>query len=203
MLTYISTHITLAVGRIHSRLQSFQSIKALLAIFVKQVQALEFALWQLLSSIRSVNQAEGVQLDLLADLVGAPSRSGRSDASYRLRIHAQTLINRSLGTSVDVYAISKALVSTWNVSGQPAVLEDPKSPAFAEVACTPPGSILSSTVECKELARELSQSGAAGVRFIVRSQPQPLANSFRFAGAGVTGAANGFSNGLFVGAYDK
>lgn len=81
---------------------------ALLASWLGEVQAVEDALWQLLVE-RSIDTAEGAQLDVLGAIVGQPRR-GMDDDTYRVWIEARNQVNRSSGTTSEMLSIARALL---------------------------------------------------------------------------------------------
>lgn len=85
-------------------------IQAILTAEAAQYQAIEDALWQLLSEF-GVDTAVGWALDVLGRIVGEP-RQGASDADYRLRVRARIRVNRSDGTIEDVIDVVRLLIGS-------------------------------------------------------------------------------------------
>jgi hypothetical protein len=106
-----TTPITDWVSRLKSRLyEQFKSLPGWTSIveaIAARVQALENVAQQVYT-ITSIDDSEGVQLDVLGRLVGEP-RGGKTDALYRLFIRAKVRANRSSGTHEDLYAVLVAL----------------------------------------------------------------------------------------------
>ena len=108
-LTYDTEHATRGVERLIERYRRPRT-SALLESWLAEVQAVEDALWQLLVD-RSLETAEGYQLDVLGRIVGEPRR-GRDDATYRVWIEARNLVHRSSGTTTQMLAIVRKLLPT-------------------------------------------------------------------------------------------
>ena len=79
------------------------NLRGLLESFLEQFDDLELAYYDLLTK-RGVREAEGVQLDVLGDLVGE-ERAGRKDDRYRAAILSRGLINSSSGTPEEMLTI--------------------------------------------------------------------------------------------------
>lgn len=85
------------------RYQNKPRIADFIKAFTGQFAELEEALWQLYTE-RTLDTAEGVQLDGLGAIVGEP-RKGRSDSVYRQFIRVRILVNLSDGDLPSLYAI--------------------------------------------------------------------------------------------------
>lgn len=70
---------------------------------------------QLLLTMRSLNTAQGIQLDGLGQILGLPRISGQSDASYREDLQFQVFINGSNGTPEELIHILKFLTDATDV----------------------------------------------------------------------------------------
>ncbi len=203
----ILDHASRAVNRLAQQFKEATGLKGLLTSISSEVQAVEDALTILRLQIRDINTAEGDALDRIGNLVGAPIRGPRDDASYRARVKATIIVNKSRTVSADIYSIAKGIVDAWNVDGQPKIIEHP--PACFEIGCYPATELTNDDDQARELARVLNGSRtadgakAAGVRAIVMSRPDTVAtdNFFRFAGG--SGPSAGFGVGKFKGAYDQ
>lgn len=108
-LTYDPEHVTRGVERLIERYRRPRT-SALLESWLAEVQGVEDALWQLLVD-RSLESAEGAQLDVLGRIVGEPRR-GRDDATYRVWIEARNLVSRSSGTTTQMLALVRKLLPT-------------------------------------------------------------------------------------------
>lgn len=92
-------------------------IQGFLDSYIKRIQDLEDALWDIINS-RRLDLAVGLQLDVLGLLVGE-LRLGRTDEEYRPSIRIRIRVNRSRGRIVDVIDVAKLV----NVHGTPIVIE--------------------------------------------------------------------------------
>lgn len=107
-LTHDPDHASRGVERLIERYRKPRT-SALLESWLAEVQEVEDALWQLLVE-RSLETAEGAQLDVLGDIVGQP-REGRDDDTYRLWISARNMVLRSSGMTRELLAIARTLVA--------------------------------------------------------------------------------------------
>ena len=64
---------------------------------------------ELLNTKRSLNTAEGVQLDGIGEIVGLARIPGQSDEDYREALQFQIFVNQANGTPEDVIAVLKFL----------------------------------------------------------------------------------------------
>ncbi len=203
----IIDHAAQAVARLASQFRNAPLLKGLIAAISGEVQSIEDAFNDLRVQIRDIDEAEDDRLDQLAKLVGAPVRGPLDNLQYRERVKAQILINKSTGRSANIYAISKRLVAAWNIDSQPKVTES--VPACFSIGCDGPTALRNDDGQARELAQALNGSRAnggataAGVRAIVLSRPDTVANDNFFRFAGGSGASAGFGVGKFRGAYDK
>jgi hypothetical protein len=201
-LGQILDHAARALARLPAQFRVAVRIRGLLTAISNEVQELENGLWGA-RAVRDIDLAETATLDNLGKLIDAPVRGLKTDTQYRGRIRAQILANKSNGQNEIIYGVAKQIVSTWNVTGQPQVLDDTYSGAYTVKGYIAPledpaETVLCSEAEARELALLLDDVSAAGVRGIVISQPQSAELSFCFAG----GVGAGFETGEFVGAYD-
>jgi hypothetical protein len=107
-ITQILDHAARALGRLAMQLKESATHQGKLNAWSQQIQELEDAAYALLG-LRSIDDCEGVQLDGIGVIVGAP-RGNLDDAGYRLRIKAQILINRRSGEVETLIAILKQLL---------------------------------------------------------------------------------------------
>lgn len=191
----------LAVTRLASQFKNALKLNGMVVALSNEAQAVEDALWDLLLANRDHTVATGATMDNIGDLIGAPVRGTRNDASYRRRITGQIIINKSNGESASIYAIAKNLVLAFDVPGQPKVRET--GPAEYTLRCDGPTAIVDDSNQARELAGVLAHASSAGVRSIVFSRSNTVGASgfFRFAGA--AGPARGFGVGSLIGAYDR
>lgn len=97
----------LALGRFIEYWKHKPNIAGLSDSYMREVQALENAMWETLIS-RTIDYAVGVQLDTLGRLVGQP-RGALTDPQYRVRIRVRIKINSSNGTAKDIIDILRSV----------------------------------------------------------------------------------------------
>lgn len=83
-------------------------LAALLTSYLDRIQELEDAIWSVIEG-RLIDQAVGVQLDILGKLVGQ-SRIDLDDEIYRTRIRTRIRANRSLGHPEDLIAVTQTCI---------------------------------------------------------------------------------------------
>lgn len=110
---------SLAIARLVSQFKTAPRITGMITAISNECQAVEDALWDVYTEFRDYTVATGDALDKIGDLVGAPVRGPRNDASYQHRVAGQVIINRSSGESASIYGIAKNLVDAWDVTAQP------------------------------------------------------------------------------------
>jgi hypothetical protein len=137
-----------------------------------------------------IDSAEGVQLALLAQLVGAPVVSG-NDAATRARIRTQIRVNRSKGTlndTLDVLDLFPVAESTV-VEMQPAYLY---VTAFSV-----------DTAEQETLAIVLSQTRSAGVGQGLVVSTVPKSQTFRYSSqmTVIETGPEGYGSGVYAAFY--
>lgn len=143
------------------------NITKLLAGLLTPVQDCENAFQQLLT-MRSIDTAEGAQLDVIGKLVGQ-GRAGMNDDMYRRMVRARISVNRSKGTARDLITVSllvvdddDATVVVNNQGNAAVVLRIEDTPLPDDVAAI--------------LIRMLRDTVAAGVRVILEWSPEPVGN---------------------------
>lgn len=109
MWEVITDHILRAKNRLLEQYKGKKRVEDLLEAFVKEYQSLEDVL-NVLSVKRSLEEAEGVQLDGIGQIVGRSRIPGQTDEQYLLDIKTQIIQNLNQGT-VDEF-ISAALFFT-------------------------------------------------------------------------------------------
>lgn len=110
----ITTHVNDAAARFIEHLRTKPQFMGLASSIVEQVQLFEDAACDVLEQRWLVN-AEGVQLDLLGDLVGE-ARQGRTDEQYRLAIAARQRLNASAGEPESIIAFIDAFTESTKIS---------------------------------------------------------------------------------------
>jgi hypothetical protein len=108
MIEHITDHEARGVALLIERYRK-PLVSALLRSWLAEVQAVEDALWQVLTQ-RAINNAVGAQLDVLGRIVGQP-REGLSDEQYRVWVAARALVMRSSGMVAQLFAIADKLMS--------------------------------------------------------------------------------------------
>ena len=207
----VSNHIDLALSKVILQFRDSPEFLGLVGALVAEVQALEDAFQQILSTSRSVTAASGATLDSIAKLVGSPVRGVRSDTNFRSTISAAIVRNASFGRVEDMIAIAQAsLASFWDSPLAIDAGESVTSPTGAvggfgvlllenTSAPTPPVAppALDTVLEAVGFARSITP---AGFRTIVLSVVSPAsgANVFGFDGAGAS-----LDSGLFYSAFDR
>lgn len=122
-ITHTTTHEAEALARLAEEFKNKDNLKALLNALTKQVQALEDVFWDLFTK-RSIDTAEGVQLDVIGRILKQPRGTSPDDASYRLFLRARIRVLRSNGTPENVISVFVALMGAVGV-----VVYTPEFPA--------------------------------------------------------------------------
>lgn len=104
-ITRVEDHFEDSKGLFIQVFRDKPRLNAILASYAAQADALEAVFWQLLTE-RNVDNAVGVQLDILGKLVGQP-RVGTTDETYRLFIRTRIRANRSKGRASDAIAVAR------------------------------------------------------------------------------------------------
>ena len=107
--TDVPDHVAAALGRLLEQDKNKTNISNWVTAFVAPIQALESALWQLLTQ-RRINTAIGAQLDALGKLVGQ-GRNGAGDSDYARFINARIRTNVSRGRIEDLIAIARLVLN--------------------------------------------------------------------------------------------
>jgi len=177
-------HVNQAVARLIQQYRDKPRMEALIAIYSRQVQDLEDALWQLATE-RFADTAIGAQLDVLGIIVGQ-ERQGLGDDDYRALIAARIAANNSEGTAPDIYKVALAALG-----GAGNVRIEFKPPASFIVYFEDPIPF------ADEIINDLIQDArAAGCRAVVIAAQQAT-NQARFSAAAdypTFAAANGLDS---------
>ena len=117
-------------------------IQALLASWLKQVQALEDATWQVYNAF-GLDDAVGAQLDAIGSVVGLDQGDIATDDLYRRALRAWVIANRSRGRDANLHALAAAALdgegydlSAWspaNLVVTPVVPVDIGAELFARI----------------------------------------------------------------------
>lgn len=194
-LTQITTHAVDAVARLLSQYRDKPRIAGLVSALAGRGQAVENALWSILTQL-ALSTAADAWLDRLGAIVGEP-RDGRTDVVYRASIRARIYANASNGRVEDLIAMFQAWAD-WVGPGLPLKVTQ-LAPAAISVDTSPGGGAIASVeATLLPLFRLFSATRAAGVGMTVRyqlhSDPDGM---FRFAttGAPESTLTEGFSDG--------
>jgi hypothetical protein len=112
MISHVTEHLDQAKAHLLEQFKASTNLRALLDTYVSQIQDIEDALYGLLLG-RWLDNAEGVQLDGLGDIVGE-ARQGRTDTDYRLAIRVRIKINLCEGAPEQIIEIF-VLLTNWAV----------------------------------------------------------------------------------------
>lgn len=103
-------HAAEAYGRLLHQFKDKPNLVALLAIFMRQFDELEAAIYALLVE-RTIYAAVGAQLDQIGAVVGQP-RNGMDDDTYRRYILARVAANNSDGLVEDLIDITRLILNS-------------------------------------------------------------------------------------------
>ena len=92
----IPDHAQQAISRLLEQFKGMPKIESMLSVVASEIQAVEDSAFVFFTS-RAIDNAVGAQLDGIGRIV-SELRNGRVDDSYRLRLKARILANRSSGT---------------------------------------------------------------------------------------------------------
>lgn len=102
-------HVARAISRLCEQFRDKPNILALLSALVTPAIDLEAAFLQLLTE-RTVDTAQGAQLDVLGKLVGQP-RNGLGDEDFRRYIRARIAMNQSDGLTEDLLTVARLVIN--------------------------------------------------------------------------------------------
>lgn len=108
-ITLIEDHVEQAQARLVDQFRTADRLRALIECLVQPIQDIEDALNDVRTQ-RSIDTAEGVQLDELGAIVGQ-LREGRTDDVYRIWISARIIANRATGKADDSLKVMKLIDS--------------------------------------------------------------------------------------------
>lgn len=173
----VPNHATDGLSQLIAQYQESERLKWVIGLPLCVLNAAEISAYDLLTKVYDVDAAEGVQLDILGDIVGE-SRSGRTDKAFRRAIKVRVAVNKSNGTAeelinicvlytdIPLLGIDKVAISDFGVAAIKMVL----SFFFDDV----PG-----------LFNILKQARPAGVQLNL-CYPASTAPSFAFSGTYAT-----------------
>lgn len=104
-LARVDDHVQSGLDLLISQYRGKPRLEALIASYLRRVQELEDAAWDVLIS-RLIDTATGIHLDTLGQLVGQ-SRISDDDEIYRLYVRARISANRSRGHPDDVISTAQ------------------------------------------------------------------------------------------------
>jgi len=91
--------------------QTSPDLNALAAAFIAPFQEEEYVLYDLLTK-RNIDDASGVQLDMIGEIVGE-SRNGRNDETYRTALRLRPILNKSHGEPETLILFLKTKMNTF------------------------------------------------------------------------------------------
>lgn len=109
-IEHITTFVEDAKALVLGAYKGKPRFEALLSSYIKECQKLEDAIWSVILG-RMIENAVGVQLDVIGKLVGE-QRKGREDDDYRIWITVRIRINRSHGRPKDLLEILRLVEQT-------------------------------------------------------------------------------------------
>jgi hypothetical protein len=127
-LAHDTTHVAEGLAMLARQFRGKPRFEAMLTSWLRQVQDLEDAWWQILVET-TLDAAVGAQLDQLGEILGL-ARSGLSDTLYRRALRAQILALRSRGTADELIRIAELVAGwacTYTAPGDAAVIVTPSS----------------------------------------------------------------------------
>lgn len=163
-------YVAAALGRLPRQFRGKPRLEAILSAFAEASQELERGMFTLYAP-RFLENAAGDMLDVYGALVGQ-ARGGLDDASFRIRIQARMILNRSSGTAEDILAIARLLVGPGNTL---TLREPPPAAMTLQVAG-------GATPFPDDLYAILYSAKAGGVSFRLITQAGADADRFVFAG---------------------
>lgn len=113
MIDKILTHNADALNRLLEQYKGKTNLKKVIEIYTKQVQDLEDAFYTFFL-LKSIQDSEGAQLDLIGKVIGQVRKLGESDETYRINLAVKIGINTSEGELEKVISIFKIITgSEW------------------------------------------------------------------------------------------
>lgn len=111
---YIANHVERGLERILEQFKNKEKIKGLISAFIKPLQGAEDTLKDMVTN-RSLENAEGVQLDLIGEIVGLERLFQQSDDDYRDDLRQQIYQNLYSGTPDQVMSAAAYFLSTTDL----------------------------------------------------------------------------------------
>jgi hypothetical protein len=175
MATQIVEHVEETLARLTIALKDKPRIAAFLMVFAEQTQAIENALWELLTE-RGIETAIGEQLDVIGRIVGQV-RAGESDDIYRQLVRARISANFSKGLTEDLLRVASQILAD-----EEDVYFEIESQRIADVVLRVLGVVMSAAT-AGNVVDLLGESVAAGVRILIEYPTDTDAETFRFDSA--------------------
>ena len=167
-IDYIADWAARLVTRLYEQFKGKPKLLAIVEdVIAPQVQELEEAT-QLATTLRSIDDSEGWQLDLLGGLIGQ-LRAGATDALYRFYLRGRVLANRSRGTTEDLVSVLRAVLGS---ATSIAFVDEWPAGAHIEAVYTTSAAIAAAILDL------LTDAHAAGVRLIYIWREQAVAETF-------------------------
>ena len=180
--TKITTHSADALLRLPEKIKNKTNLNTLLNALQDPIQDIENALFEVFTE-RYLDLAEGVQLDTLGEVVGEP-RNGLSDADYVKHLNARIAVNKSRGVIEDLLIVAPLIEDT---TGAKFIIEQ----QFPAGVCMDVQDIVATPSDMVILAQFLSETVAAGVRFLLKFSEDTADEMFTFAPLAIVDGAHG------------
>jgi hypothetical protein len=195
-ITLKTDHLATGLRRLLEQYKDKLQFEALLSSYLKEVQVLENAIWEVYLG-RLYPFAEGVQLDMLGKLIGE-KRDGRTDTIYRKWIAIRVRINRSVGKELDLRGLLDSDFNDGAIYAMLSFTETP--PAFFIIEIKNDADLIADhgfTFIGADVARIVDEAKAAGVGWAVyqRTVGEDDFFTFKNLGAGDV-AAQGFGDSV-------
>ena len=142
---------------------------SLVSSYVEELQAIENDTWSVIVD-RLLENAEGVQLDVLGRIVGEP-RYSDDDDEYRFGIRARIAVNLSQGLRSDIYLVSTMVLYSSGVPADFVITERYPCSVFIEAL-----DVIDYTIS--RVMGYLRQTRAGGVRLHLIYPTYPTTDSF-------------------------
>lgn len=111
-LTHITNHKEQMLARLLFEYKDKPNITKIITVLAARYQGMEDVLWQL-ATLRYIDTAEGVQLDIIGKILKQERGDSADDAEYRLRLRARMRANQSSGVPEDILSVFQALLGSY------------------------------------------------------------------------------------------
>lgn len=180
-LIQTTAHEREAIALLLEQFKGRAAIEALVSSVVAPLNLVESTLFDLLNKRIDIDNAEGVQLDAIGDLLARP-RQGLSDANYRTDLRAKIQLHASNGTRDALITLTGDTVT---------IREFPNAAAEFEAFHEPYATIITDAA-ANALYRLLNRGRAAGVYFVLHWRAASAGSPFAFDGLGGAKFDGGF-----------